>query len=289
MADIDDLRLERTADPAPLAPPTPPRLPTWLPIAAAALVLALLALWYFGTRGEPLPANTPTPTAETTVDLPSRPARLPAEPGEAIDVPPLDESDALVRTLIARLSAHPQLAAWLTTDHLLRNITVVVTNIANGETPARHLQVVRPVGAFGVRQSGGEIWLDPESYRRYDTLAAAVESLDPRGVARFYATVKPRLDEAFRDLGMPDADFDRTFERAIAVLLRTPIVEGDVRLRADSVSYKFADPALEGLSKAQRQFLRMGPANMRTVKAKLREVARHLGIPDAALPPLTPA
>lgn len=285
MADIDDLRLEPAPEPVP--PPAPaPKPPLWVPIAAAGLILALVALWYFSSRPEPLPVkSTPAAVAETSVDTTPPPARGAAEPGEAIDVPPLDESDALVRILIGRLSSHPQVAAWLTTDQLIRNITVVVTNIANGQTPAKQLQVVRPAGTFAVRQSGAEIWIDPASYRRYDNLAGAVESLDARGVARFYATVKPRINEAFRDLGTPDDDFDRTLERAIVMLLRTPTVEGDVRLRGESVSYKFADPALEGLSKAQRQFLRMGPQNMRSVKAKLREVARYLGIPDAALPP----
>ena len=282
MADFDDLRLDRTAEPA-TPTPTPPRLPIWPPIVAAAVVLALLALWYFGSRNEPLLVNTPPSVGETA----SPPARLPAEPGEAIDLPPLDESDALVRTLITRLSSHPQVAAWLTTDHLIRNMTVVVTNIANGQTPSKHLRAVRPLGTFAVRHTSGEIWLDPASYRRYDNLAGTVEGLDARGVARFYRTVKPRIDEAYRDLGAPDGDFDRTLERAIVMLLRTPIVDGDVRLRADKVSYTFEDPALEGLSKAQRQFLRMGPGNMRAVRAKLREVARHLGIPDAALPPGT--
>ena len=281
MVDLDDLRLDRTTEPA---APTPPRPPLWLPIAAAALVLALLALWYFGSRNAPPPVNTPPSVAETSVDMASPSGRLPAQPGEAIDLPPLDESDAIVRTLIMRLSSHPQVAAWLTTDDLIRNLTVVVTNIANGQTPSKQLQVVRPAGAFGVRQSGREIWLDPASYRRYDNLAGAVESLDARGVARFHATVKPRLDEAYGDLGMPNGDFDRVLERAIVMLLRTPTVEGDVRLRADSVSYTFADPALEGLSKAQRQFLRMGPGNMRIVKAKLKDVARYLGIPEASLP-----
>ena len=136
-----------------------------------------------------------------------------------------------------------------------------------------------------VRESGGETWLDPVSYHRYDNLAGAVDSLDAQSVARFYATVKPRLEEAYRDLGAAEPAFDRTLERAIVVLLKTPIVDGDIRLRSDSVSYKFADPALEGLTKAQRQFLRMGPRNMRIVKAKLRQVAGFLGIPDASLPP----
>ncbi len=255
----------------------------WLPIVVGVLAVAVFAWWYFGSRGKSLPVNAPVSESEGVVQPPAA-ARNPAEPGEAIDLPPLDESDAVVRSLVERLSSHPQVAAWLTTDHLIRNMAVTVANIASGETPARHLRVVRPIGPFAVRQSNGETWLDQASYRRYDNLASAADSLDARGVARFYATVKPRLDEAYRDLGSAEPEFDTTLQRAIVALLKTPIVDGDIRLRADSVSYKFADPALEGLSKAQRQFLRMGPRNMRTVKAKLREVAGYLGIPDSALP-----
>jgi hypothetical protein len=50
--------------------------------------------------------------------------------------------------------------------------------------------------------------------------------------------------------------------------------------------YTYANPSLEELTPAQRQFLRMGPRNVRIVKAKLREVAGFLGIPDSALPPV---
>ena len=281
MADFDDLSLTRVPEPDEPAPAGPP---LWPPIAIGVLILSLVGLWYYVSRSR-TPANTRPAVAETTVDLPKQAARLPAEPGEAIDLPPLDESDGLVRTLVARLSSHPTLAAWLTTDRLIRNIAVVVANIADGETPAKHLRAVRPSGSFAVRQSGGLTWVDPAGYRRYDGIADAVQSLDARGVARFYATVKPRLVEAYRDLGGPDGDIDRTLERAIVVLLKTPIVDRDVQLRAVKLSYAFADPALEGLPKAQRQFLRMGPRNMRIVQAKLREVARYLGIPDSALPP----
>ena len=282
MADFDDLSLDREPEPG---PPPRPGPPLWPPIAIAALVTAVAAVWYFGSRNSAPPSTgTKNAVAQTTVDVPQQPARLAPEPGEAIDLPPLDQSDALVRSLAARLSSHPLVAAWLTTDALIRNLTVVVANIADGETPAKHLRPLRPTGAFSARKASGATWVDPASYARYDGIAAAVESLDARGVARFYATVKPRIDDAYRDLGA-GGDFDRTLERAIVVLLRTPIVDRDVQLRAGEMSYEFADPALEGLSKAQRQFLRMGPRNMRSVKAKLRDVARYLGIPDSALPP----
>ncbi len=287
MADFDDLSLDRNraTSPNPIAPDESPLSGIWLIAAGVLLVLSLGALWYFVLRGKAEP--TRKTVAETTVDLPRPPARR-AEPGEAIDLPPLDQSDALVRTLVGRLSSHPAAAAWLTTKGLIRNLTVVIANIADGEAPAKHLAPLRPTGSFSTKTSGGSTWIDPASYRRYDGIAAAVDGLDARGVARFYATIKPRIQEANRDLAGKDADFDQTVQRAIVMLLRTPVVDQDVQLRVGKgLSYAFANPALEELTAAQRQFLRMGPRNVRIVKAKLREVAGFLGIPDSALPPVS--
>jgi len=42
------------------------------------------------------------------------------------------------------------------------------------------------------------------------------------------------------------------------------------------LSFAFADPRIESLSAAQKQFLRMGPRNVQTVQSKLREIAALL-------------
>jgi hypothetical protein len=285
MADFDDLSLDgnRPRPPDPLTPDESSIPLAWLIAAAVLLVLSVGALWYFVLRDRTPPRKT---VAETTVDMPRPPARR-AEPGEAIDLPPLDQSDAIVRALVARLSSHPAVAAWLTTNGLIRNLTLVIANIADGETPAKHLTPLRPAGSFSTRTSQGLTWIDPASYRRYDSIADAVEGVDARGVARLYATLKPRIQDANRDLAGKDADFDQTVQRAIVMLLRTPVVDRDVQLRTEKVSYRFSDPNLEDLTAAQRQFLRMGPRNVRIVKAKLREVAGFLGIPESALPPMS--
>ena len=283
MADFDDLSFDSGPAPAPPPRPTSSGPPLWPFAAGGALVLVLGALWYAGSRKPPAPAP-PRAVAQTTVDV----QRRPAEPGDPIDLPPLDQSDTLVRTLVRALSSQPAVAAWLTTDGLIRNFTVVVTNVANGETPAKHLKPLRPAGSFSTTSARGSTWIDPGSYRRYDGIAAAVDSVDARGAAHLYATLKPRIEDAYKDLIGPDAQFDRTLERAIVQLLRTPVVDREVEVRTSKVTYAFADPALEGLTGAQRQLLRMGPRNVRIVKAKLRAIAGFLGIPDALLPPPDP-
>jgi Protein of unknown function (DUF3014) len=285
MADFDDLSLNRSSSPAPkprVPAPVSSGAPIWPIAAVAVLGLALGALWLFVFHPKTQPA--PQGVAQTTVDLPRPPARRAAEPGEAIDLPPLDQTDALVRTLVDRLSSHPVVAAWLTTQGLIRNLTVVTANIADGETPAKHLAPVKPKGDFSTKTSGGVTWIDPASYHRYDAIAAAVDGLNARAVARFYATIKPRIDDAYKDLAGADPNFDKTVERAIVMLLRTPVTDQDVQVRTGKVMFLFANDGYEDLPAVQRQFIRMGPRNMRIVKAKLREVAGYLGIPDSALP-----
>src|SRR5262249_41954725 len=126
---------------------------------------------------------------------------------------------------------------------------------------------------------------DPRSYQRYHALTEAVASIDARGAASLYATLKPRIEEAGRELGLRDAPFDRTLERAIVLLLETPVRSGPARLRQHGgVGFAFANPDEENLAPAQKQLLRMGPDNARVVQAKLRDIALALGIPAERLP-----
>jgi hypothetical protein len=206
-----------------------------------------------------------------------------------VTVPPLDESDPVVRTLVEQLSSHPAVAAWLATGGLVRNFTVVVTNIAEGATPAVHLRVFRPQATLSVIKRGDGLYIDPASYHRYDSVAAAAASVDPAGAARVYATLKPRIEEAYGQLGAPDGTFDRALERAISALLATPIVDAPVRVVPRGLGYAFASADLEALTAAQKQLLRTGPANARAIQSSLRAIALALGIPAERLPSPRPA
>lgn len=279
MAFLDDVPLEKPDDELPDGGPR--RGSVLIAIAIAALVTAAAAAIYvlYGRGGR---TEAPAATSQPASPPPAAPS---AEQGEAINLPPLDASDPIVRELIAKLSAHPTVAAWLATDGLLRNVVLVTMNISEGKTPTRHLRALTPEARFRARSAATGAYVDPRSYARYDGYADAIAALDARGTARLYATLKLRLVEAYAEQGIPQEKVDAVLERAIIHLLETPAVDAEVPLRAKTISYAFADERLESLSAAQKQLLRMGPRNVQIVQAKLREIAPFLGIPAEKLPP----
>lgn len=231
------------------------------------------------------PASAPVAT-----NRPAAPAAAPASPRalggapDQIDLPPLDDTDGVVRRLVGALSSSPVVNAWLAGSGLIRNLVAVTVNLQEGASPAKLLAPLRPTGAFRVVESGGREYIDPRSYARYDAAADAIVALDPARVARLYATVKPRVEDAYRELGFGGKSFDGSLQSVIVTLMQTPVPGDPVAVRRDGVRYRYADEQLEGLTPAQKQFLRMGPRNVRRVDEWLRQLADALGIPATSLP-----
>jgi hypothetical protein len=286
---VPDYELFKAEDPSFDQPPPRRSLGLWLLAAGVIIVVAIAAYVMFGDRS---PAQPPPAAEPETAAIP--PPQEPVQPlggtPEPIVVPPLEESDPVVRNLVKALTSHPRVAAWLTTDGLIRNFVVTVSNVSGGVTPARQLGVLRPTSDFAVVDRDGVLYIDPASYDRYNGLAAAAASVAPADAARLYATLNPRIEEAYRELGRPDTTFDATLERAIVLLLSTPIVDEPIRVKPHGATgYEFDAPNLEALPAAQKQFLRMGPRNLRSVQSSVRAIALALGIPAERLPaPPTP-
>ena len=276
---LGDVDLDGGVIPDRGVPPPRDRPPTGLIITIVVLLVALVAAYLFLRRA---------PVESVRQDT-AKPTEVPVqhEAEQAIVLPPLDETDALVRHMVEKLSTHPAVAAWLTTNGLLLNFVVVTSRIAGGVTPVAELKAVGPIARVRPRKAGDDLFIDPASYRRYDRYAAAVSSLDARGTARLYTTLKPRITEAHERVAPNGGEFDRVLERAIIEMLEVPVVEGNVELVPHGTVYAFADERLQALTAAQKQLLRMGPQNVRIVQAKLREIASALGIPASRLPPPT--
>jgi hypothetical protein len=282
MPDIPDYDLLRPSSPGEPEGPGPSGSKMGLWIAAALLVVAGAVTIYvvYVRKSSPAPASTAVKPKEATEQA----IRPLGSDADQIALPPLNDTDPVVRELVRKVTSHPTALAWLATNGLIRNFTVVVANIVEGVTPARHLRAVKPAGTFQVTGRNGQLFVDSKSYERYDLIAAAAASLDPAGTSRLYATLKPRIEEAYAELGVQPSSFDRALERAIVVLLQTPAIDGPIRVEPKGIGYRYSDSKLEGLSPAQKQLLRTGPRNVRSIQSALRQLALALGIPAERLP-----
>jgi hypothetical protein len=250
----------------------------WIFLIALSIFAGAL-VGYVVLRKPKAPAPVVVTAPVVSAPAPSAAPRTgPLVEAEKIALPPLSETDALVRQLVVKLSSHPKALAWLATNGLIDNFTVATLNVSEGKTPVTRWPTLAPKTRFSVANTPHGAIVDPKSYRRYDDYAAAIGGLDPAGTARLYLTLKPRIMDSYRELGFPEGDFDPVLERAIGVLLATPAVEGGNELHEKVITFQFVDPNLESLPAASKQLLRMGPDNMRVVQAKLREIAVQLGL-----------
>lgn len=279
---LDDFRLGSDDEPPETEPERSSRAPLWIAASLLAVAAVVVGVVFF-TR--PAPAPPPEPAAEANTAPPAEPMDPLGPTVEPIDLPPLVLTDPLVREMLGKLSSSPTLAAWLATDGLIRAFVVSVENVADGISPTRHVRALAPRSPFRTLDENGVITVDPRSYARYDGIANAAASMDPAGLARVYSILKPRLIEAYAELGHPSGDLDVAVERAIVHLLQTPVIEDPIVLRPRVLSFRYDRQDLEALSPAQKQLLRMGPRNVRVIQDQLRAVARELGIPATRLPP----
>lgn len=257
----------------------------WLGLGLVALLGAGIGAYYFFQRR---PAEAPLAPGPLS-PLPPAPSMAPGAPPPGkevpfVSVPHLRESDEWLRAEAKELSAKPGLVQWLKASDLIRRITAAVDNISHGLSPWRHLKFLGPGKAISVVRKGDQIYLDPRSYRRYDRIADVFCSLDTAGTVRIFRLAKPLFQEAYRELGYPNRNFQETLLWALKELLSTPVVEGQIALKEAVVTYSILDEDLEDLSDAQKHLLRMGPQNMRKVQKKLREMALALGVPEGELP-----
>jgi hypothetical protein len=238
-----------------------------------------VGVWWWRSRALPAPSETLSPAVEAVASPAASAPDLPSP--QPTTLPPLAESDGFVRELLARLSSHPQVAAWVGADGLVQRFTAAVVNVSAGESPAVHLRHLEPKDRLRVVTRGGRSVIDPDSYARFDGDADALASLDVAAVAPAYRLLSPLLEAAYRELGHPEGGFDGRVAAAVRTLLDVPVVDGDVPVRPvvrARLLYEYADPRLESLSPAQKQLLRVGPRNVRIVQAWLREVAEALGL-----------
>lgn len=270
-----DKPLERTPDTR--MGGTPVRTgPPITPIAiGGALILAFIVGGAWWMSRQPAPANT-APVAVTATEAPVN--APPTPPPPTAPLPSLDQMDPLMRSLLGALSAKPELARWLATDALIQQLAAAIDDASMGKSSARSFKMLAPTGPFTTAGRGARRTIDPASYRRYDGLVAAVTSIDASALVAVYKTIRPRLNEAYRNMGRPNGDVDRALDQALTILIETPVVRDPIPLvEGAGARWAYADPKLESLTQTHKQLLRMGSEHVEALLVWLRAVRAGLG------------
>jgi hypothetical protein len=236
-------------------------------------------LWYLHRSGTPtvppkLPeVATPAPAngAVEHYEVPAPPAGEPAEP-----LPELDASDAYVLQALLGLAGLQGIEDLVVSEHLVQRIVASVDALTRTKI-GEPTMALRPVpGPFTVAGPDQARVLDPANYRRYARYAEIAERIDAKATVALYVRLYPLFQQAYRQLGMPDASFNDRLVQAIDHLLQAPVAPQPVPLAQDNVFYTYADPELEGRSAGQKAMMRMGPENADRIKAKLREIRAEI-------------
>ncbi|MBD3414186.1 MAG: DUF3014 domain-containing protein [Candidatus Aminicenantes bacterium] len=248
----------------------------WTGVAFVLVLAAVIAIYYLATHKKaPEVQETPEIVKEKPLELPDK-ETVTEESVEPFDIT-LKESDEFLRNLIKDLSSDPRITEWMRSDQLIKKFVAAVDNIANGLSPRKQIDFFEPKADFMTVKKGEHLIIDTDSYKRYDPIAQVFDSIDIEKTVKLYQSSKPLIQEAYRELGYPDKDFDRTLNRAINELLNVPIVEQDIFLISKLKSFEMKDPGLEEMSPAQKHLFRMGPENIDIIQRKLREFQKEWG------------
>jgi hypothetical protein len=240
-------------------------------LAFVALVGIGAGAWHVLRQAPPVSPETPAAPG---------PAVGPADAGTALAPPPsVQEGDSRVRQNVKTLSTDPEFAKWLGVEGLLQRFTTAVSNISEGESPRMVLSFMGPTEGFQVVEDEGKTTINPSSYERYDPVARVIGSLDVQNSVMAWKEIKPLADRVYVEIAPPGRSFEQALAQAIQHLLDVPVPPDDVEVTERGAIYVYADPQLEGLSRAQKHLLRMGPRNMQLIQNRLRELQGALGLP----------
>jgi len=269
-------------------------------LVTVALIMMLLGTYYYLTNSNkinrPILADTATietpviappaiekPVIETpvivksditspkSISVPTKKNIPPAKP-VTVTLPSLNDSDTIASVSAQQLSTQPKYTSLLVNQDMIRSLIVFVDNFSRGELVSNFTPLAKPSKPFSVIERDNHIYLNPESYNRYNVYADIIASIDIASAIRQYNALKPLFKQAYQEIGYADNEFDSHLVQAIELTLDAPVIREPIALVAPSVMYKFADPELEALPATQKLLIRMGPDNTLKLKAKLQQI-----------------
>jgi hypothetical protein len=252
----------------------------WPWALGAAILLVVAGIGVYLMRSQAPEPEAVVDTPQPVVDRPAPP--LPAvvdsglPPVPALPLPPLDESDPDVLGGLTELFGQEAVVKHVMTERIVRNIVVTIDNIPRQQMALNQRPIQSTPGDFITAGEEDALVIAPQNFARYEPIVALVANLDAKTLVSFYRGLEPLFQQAYEELGHPDASFTTRLNEVIEHLLQTPTPRGELALVQPSVLYKYADERLEKLSAGQKLLIRMGVDNATVIKGKLREIQAEI-------------
>ncbi|HET7299569.1 MAG TPA: DUF3014 domain-containing protein [Oleiagrimonas sp.] len=248
-------------------------------VAVVVIILIIIGAWFMRHGTHPT-ATRPAPAATTAMATTSAPAiqhpiaqaaSAPA-PASSVPLPTLDNSDDSVTAALTRLGGGAPIGKLLANRHIVQRIVATVDALPRRELGRNILPLNPPAGDFATTDANGQLVMASSDFARYAPYMQWVQQADVSQLVAWYVHTYPLFQQAYRGLGYPHGYFNDRLVAVIDHLLKAPEPQGPIPLVKTDKGYAFADPGLEGLSAGQKLMVRVGPANEKLIKQKLRAV-----------------
>ncbi len=255
-----------------------PRRTTAMVFGVAALATALLGgAWWIQRTQPTAPAQVPRTVDQGTGGTVSAAA------------PSMEEGAALLAATPVNAEHAAAMAKLLARDGMLTTLVAAVAMVADGESPAPVLAFLEVPGRFTVVEQPARstpaqeprAFVDPKSHARFNGLTALFTSVGAQDAGARYRLLRPYLQAAYDVIAPRGARFDDALARGIQRLTAVKLQAEPVELERHALVYRYKDPALEALTPAEKQLLRMGPHNGRIIQEHLLKFAAAAGLPTS--------
>jgi Protein of unknown function (DUF3014) len=248
--------------------------PLWWVVGAVVAVAVIVGGWFWyraraGAQPNPqaMHANAPVPAVNSAPQI-EHP--LPAADNSAA-LPALNDSDQVVTDSLIGVLGKAPVAQYLVPQNIVRHIVVTVDNLPRHKVAA-DLRPIKPTPGQTLTASQGAVTtLSNTNFERYAGVVRVIGASDAKSLAVVYERLYPLFQQAYEDLGYPGKYFNDRLVETIDDMLQAPEVAAPIALVQPKVFWEYADAGLENRSAGQKLLIRMGPANARIIKAKLRE------------------
>ena len=273
-------------------------------------VLVIIALgasaWYFFRDGQvtevpqeavAIPAVKPAVTEPEPAPAPDQGPGLAMEKRELdvpeleeIPLPPLQDSDPLVKQTLSDLYGEAETVRYFVDEDIVARAVANIDALDSRQVPEQIQAIIGPQDAFiavedpnpptVIRNEMGDMepqfLSDPANENRYTPYVEMLDAVDTGTLLSLYRSHYPLFQDAFAQLGYPDGNFNDRLKSIIDELLATPEVNEPLRFVKPEAFYLFADEELEALPAGQKVMIRMGSNNAAKVKSKLAEIRDEL-------------